>query len=260
MGVICVATEVTEQVRARQQLQAANAELHDANQRLVRTNTDLDTFVYTASHDLKAPITNIEGLLQALRADLPPAVLQDSLVCRLLNLMQDAVARFQQTIGHLADISRLQQPEQTTSVNLVELIDAVRLDLGPLVEAAAATLLVDVDGCTAVHVAPKTLRSVLYNLLSNAIKYRAPDRPAQVQLRARCTPGQLALAVLDNGLELTEAQQTEVFGMFRRLHTHVEGSGVGLFMVKRLVENAGGTITVQSQLAVGTTFTVSLPA
>ena len=81
-----------------------------------------------------------------------------------------------------------------------------------------------------------------------------------MQLRAHCEPGQLVLAVQDNGLGLTEAQQTEVFGMFRRLHTHVEGSGVGLFMVKRLVENAGGTITVQSQVEVGTTFTVSLPA
>jgi signal transduction histidine kinase len=170
------------------------------------------------------------------------------------------VARFQQTIGHLTNITQLQQPEKTASVHLGDLIDDVRLDLAPLIEAAPATLTVDIAGCEAVRVAPKTLRSVVYNLLSNAVKYRAPDRPAQVQLRAHCVTGHLMLTVEDNGLGLTEAQQGEVFGMFRRLHTHVEGSGVGLFMVKRLIENAGGTIRVQSQAAVGTTFTVDLPA
>jgi signal transduction histidine kinase len=65
--------------------------------------------------------------------------------------------------------------------------------------------------------------------------------------------------VQDNGLGLTEAQQGQLFGIFRRLHTHVEGSGVGLHMVKRMVENAGGTITVASQPGVGSTFTVTFP-
>ncbi len=175
-------------------------------------------------------------------------------------MMADSVARFQQTIGHLTDISQLQQAEAPETVDLTALIRDVRLDLAPLIEAAPATLTVAVDDCRAVRMAPKTLRSVVYNLLSNAVKYRAPDRPAQVQVRAHCTSGHLVLAVQDNGLGLSVAQQGELFGMFRRLHTHVEGSGVGLFTVKRLVDNAGGTITVQSQPGVGSTFTVSLPA
>ncbi len=272
--IACVAIDVTDQVRARQQvqglneelaaineeMQATNEELNDTNTRLTRTNADLDTFVYTASHDLKAPIANIEGLVLALRQHLPPAALQADLVTRLFELMEGAVARFQQTIGHLTDISQLQRAEAPETTDLPALIGAVRLDLAPLLETAPVTLTVAVAGCQAVHVAPKTLRSVVYNLLSNAVKYRAPDRPALVQLRAHCTPGRLVLAVQDNGLGLTTAQQGELFGMFRRLHVHVEGSGVGLFMVKRLVENAGGTIAVESQPGVGSTFTVSLPA
>jgi PAS domain S-box-containing protein len=258
--VACVATEVTDQVLARQQVQATNRELHDTNQRLSRTNADLDTFVYTASHDLKAPIANIEGLLNALRHDLPAEVMQGRLVPRLLNLMQGSVERFQETIGHLTNISQLQQPEAAETVNLAALIRGVQLDLSPLIEAASATLTVHVMGCDTVRVAPKTLRSVVYNLLSNAVKYRAPGRPAQVQLRAHCTAAQVVLEVQDNGLGLNDAQQAQLFGMFRRLHTHVEGSGVGLFMVKRLIENAGGTIAVHSQPDAGTTFTVTLPA
>ncbi|NVO31827.1 PAS domain-containing protein [Hymenobacter lapidiphilus] len=272
--IACVAIEVTDQVRARQQvqrlneelaainqeMQATNQQLHDTNTRLLRTNTDLDTFVYTASHDLKAPISNIEGLLLALRQQLPPEALQAEMVPRLFDMMEDSVVRFQQTIGHLTDISQLQLAEVPETTDLPELIRGVRLDLAPLLETADITLTVEVDGCQDVRVAPKTLRSVVYNLLSNAVKYRAFDRPALVQLRARCTPGHLVLVVQDNGLGLTSAQQGELFGMFRRMHTHVQGSGVGLFMVKRLVENAGGTITVESQAGVGSTFTVSLPA
>ncbi|SDY66973.1 PAS domain-containing sensor histidine kinase [Hymenobacter psychrophilus] len=267
IGIACVAVEVTDQVRARQQvqqlnqeMQLTNAELHDTNARLIRTNTDLDTFVYTASHDLKAPISNIEGLLLALRQQLPPEALEAPLVPRLFSMMEDSVMRFQQTIGHLTDISQLQQAEAPETIDLSDLVAGVRLDLAPLIEAASVALSVTVEDCQAVRVAPKTLRSVVYNLLSNAVKYRAPDRPAQVQLRAHCTPTQLVLAVQDNGLGLNTAQQAELFGMFRRLHVHVEGSGVGLFMVKRLVENAGGTITVESQPGVGSTFTVLLPA
>ncbi|WP_223652434.1 PAS domain-containing sensor histidine kinase [Hymenobacter psoromatis] len=267
VGVAAFVYDVTEQVLVRQQVQALNGnlaaineELYDTNARLTRTNTDLDTFVYTASHDLKAPIANIEGLLLALRQQLPPEALQADLVPRLFELMEGSVARFQQTIGYLTDISQLQRADAPETTDLPALIDAVRLDLAPLLETTPVTLTVVMDGCQAVRVAPKTLRSVVYNLLSNAVKYRAPDRLAQVQLRAHCTPGRLVLAVQDNGLGLSNAQQGELFGMFRRLHTHVEGSGVGLFMVKRLVENAGGTITVESQPGVGSTFTVSLPA
>ncbi|MGI4733851.1 MAG: PAS domain-containing sensor histidine kinase [Janthinobacterium lividum] len=259
-GVSIFGFDVTAQVLARQQVAVLNEELRVTNDQLTRTNADLDTFVYTASHDLKAPIANIEGLLTALRGDLPAGVLQGPLVPHLLGLMDGAVARFQQTIAHLTTVAQLQQPETAETVDLAALVAAVRLDLAPLVEAAQATLTVQLDACDTVRVAPKTARSVVYNLLSNAVKYRAPDRPAQVQLRAHCTATHVVLAVQDNGLGLSEEQQAQLFNMFRRLHTHVEGSGVGLFMVKRLIENAGGTIAVQSQPGVGSTFTVALPA
>ncbi|MDO7887001.1 PAS domain-containing sensor histidine kinase [Hymenobacter cheonanensis] len=278
LAVVCVATEVTAQVTARQQvhalneelaainaaMRATNEELHQANLRLTRTNADLDTFVYSASHDLKSPITNIEGLLLALRQQLPPAAQQPELVPRLLELMDGAVRRFQQTLGHLTDVTRLQQAmldQPTEAVDLLALAEDVRLDMQPELTAADATLTLDLAACPTVYFAAKNLRSILYNLLSNAVKYRAPDRPAVVELRCRpAAPGQVVLEVQDNGLGLSEQQQGELFRLFRRLHHHVPGSGVGLYMVKKMVENAGGTLTVQSQPGVGSTFTVVLPA
>ena len=269
VGIIAVGTEVTDQVAARQQVQAlneeltaANQELQESNRQLTRTNVDLDTFVYTASHDLKAPIANIESIVLALRDTLPPAVLQDELVTHLLGLLDDTVTRFQFTIGQLTDISRLQLAHvgPAEPVELARVVEAVRLDLAPALAAAGTRLAVAVAPEVVLSFSPANLRSIVYNLLSNAVKYRAPDRPSQVQVRAEQTPQAVVLTVQDNGLGISELQQRQLFGLFQRLHTHVEGTGVGLYISKRLIENAGGTIAVQSQPDVGTTFTVTFPA
>jgi signal transduction histidine kinase len=267
-GVVVFAIEVTEQVRIRQQVQdlnqelmATNQELSKSNTQLTRTNVDLDTFVYTASHDLKAPITNIESIVLALRDTLPPNVLHDEMVGHLLDLLNQTVARFQVTIGQLTDISRLQLAHAGPAepVVLATVVEAVRLDLAPAIVAAGTQLTVTVVPDLVVSFSPANLRSIVYNLLSNAVKYRAPDRPSWVQLHAEQTPHGIRLTVQDNGLGMSQLQQRQLFGLFQRLHTHVEGTGVGLYITKRLVENAGGRIAVQSQPGAGTTFTVTFP-
>jgi signal transduction histidine kinase len=240
----------------------SNEELYDTNAQLTRTNVDLDTFVYTASHDLKAPITNIEGIVLALRETLPPTVQQDEVVAHLLELLNQTVTRFQLTIGQLTDISRLQLAHvgPAEPVVLASVVEAVRLDLLPAIEAANAQLTIEVAPELLLSFSPANLRSIVYNLLSNAIKYRALDRPSHVWVRAEQTSQAVVLTVRDNGLGMSEPQQRQLFGLFQRLHTHVEGTGVGLYITKRLIENAGSTITVQSEPDAGTTFTVSFPA
>jgi PAS domain S-box-containing protein len=246
----------------REQLAQANAALMENNKLLTRTNADLDTFIYTASHDLRAPITNIEGLLTLLRRQLPTEALQAEPVAHILNLMKTSVDRFTVTIYQLTDITRLQQSQAppAEAVDLVALLDDICLDLAPQLTAAAAQLTVAVDQCPHVSFAPKHLRSILYNLLSNGVKYRHPARPPVVQVRCHRAGAMAILEVQDNGLGLNEGQQSKLFGLFQRLHHHVEGTGIGLYMVKRIVENAGGTITVQSQPGIGSTFTIALPA
>lgn len=268
-GILAVITNTTEQVQARQQVQLLNQELTARNQELLASNTrlrhtniDLDNFIYTASHDLKAPIANIEGLLALLQQQLPPDLQQAGLMPRILRMMQGAVERFQLTISQLTDLTRLQQmqTELPESVDLATLIEAVRLDLAPLLEATAAHVTVDIGPCATVQFAPQYLRSIIYNLLSNAVKYRHPARAPQVQVRCQVTGKTTVLEIADNGLGLSEQQQGKLFRLFERLHGHVAGSGVGLYVVKRIVENMGGSITVHSELGVGTTFTVTFPA
>ena len=261
-GISIFAFNVTPQVQARQQLSVANRALTESNQQLTRTNDDLDTFIYTASHDLKTPITNLEGLLHALCEELPADLLQAPAVPPLLDRMHLAVDRFKLTIAQLTDLTRLQRADAqpAEAVDLATLVADIRLDLAQQL-TADARLTVEVAACPRVSFAPKNLRSIVYNLLSNALKYRSPDRPPRVALRCRSAEDRtVVLDVEDNGLGLTDAQQGQLFGLFRRLHDHVDGSGIGLYMVKRIVENAGGSIAVQSTPDVGTTFTITLPA
>ena len=261
-GVLVFAFEITEQVRARQQSQVLAAELTATNQQLTRTNVDLDTFIYSASHDLKAPINNIEGLLNVLRGELSahsPGLTSE--VSHILDLMQDSVKRFTRTIEYLTDVSKLQREfdQPAHPVPLAPVIEGVRLDLAPLLFATGGGIDVDVRAVPTLTLSEKNLRSVVFNLLSNALKYRHPDRAPQVWVRARLEWPYAVLEVQDNGLGFDMAREAQLFAMFRRLHTHVEGSGVGLYMVKRVVENAGGRITVESRVGEGATFAVYLP-
>ena len=226
----------------------------------MRANVDLDNFIYTASHDLKAPITNIEGLLGTL-ADELPATSHVGDVPLVLELMHGSVARFKRTLEHLTDIARLQQQhaQAPTQVGLADVVEDVRQELLPQLREAGAQLDLVVPADITIRFSAKNLRSVVYNLLSNAIKYRSPDRPALVQLRCTTTAEHHILTVADNGLGLEAGREAHLFGLFKRLHTHVEGSGIGLYMVKKMVENANGRIEVQSQLGHGSTFTVYFP-
>ena len=268
-GVALFLQDVTEQVLGRQQVQhlneelsATNQELLHSNTRLTRANADLDTFIYTASHDLRSPVANIEGLLAALRQELLDEPLTKPAVENLMALIEGAINRFYVTIGQLTNIMHQQHQRgaDTEPVDVAKVAEGVRLDLALLLQEAGGELLVDTHACPALQASAKDLHSIVFNLLSNAVKYRSPDRPLQVALRTACTAHWHELRVQDNGLGLSPAQQAQQFTLFKRLHTHVEGSGVGLYAIKKLIENAGGTIGVESQAGVGTTFLVRLPA
>ncbi|RPD49844.1 PAS domain S-box protein [Hymenobacter sediminis] len=257
-GFIGTVVDIHEQKQAEQALQQLAEKLRATNQQLVSTNVDLDNFIYTASHDLKAPITNIEGLLYALQSQLPPEAVLTEQLHPLLGMMHESVQRFQRTLNYLSDVTKLQKEydQPITQVELGPIIEDVRQDLQPLIQETGARLELDLGECNSVSFSAKNLRSVVYNLFSNAIKYHRPDQPPLVRIRCHQQGEYIVLSIQDNGLGLTPAQQPQLFTMFRRFHNHVEGSGIGLYMVKRSVENAGGHIEVQSTLNEGSIFSV----
>ena len=247
-------------VAANQQIEARNQELATANHRLARTNADLDNFVYAASHDLRQPVNNLRGLFEELRRT---ATLQDPEEEAVWGFVDASLAALSTTITDLAAVvqqQRLPGPQAAEAVDLADLTADIRQTLHLQVVEQQATICADFAALPAVHYVRANLRTILLNLISNALKYRHPARPPRVSVRGGQEAGRPVLAVTDNGLGLDLARHgAELFQLFRRFHPQAgEGTGVGLFLVNRLVQAQGGRIEVESQPGEGTTFRVFL--
>jgi PAS domain S-box-containing protein len=245
-----------ELAAANEELSVSNAELARTNEDLDRTNKDLDNFVYTASHDLKAPILNVEGLLKALEKQLDAQTRQQESVRQIYGLLYASVNRFKSTIGDLTEVARIskESTEDVVRIAVAAMLEEVLQDLAPQLREAGTRVDTRLD-CPEFDFSRKNLKSVLYNLVGNAVKYRSPDRPSLVRITCRTQGNYYMLTVEDNGLGMDMRQQDKIFALFKRLHTHVEGTGIGLYIVKKILENAGGKIEVESQVGVGSAFT-----
>jgi signal transduction histidine kinase len=228
------------------------------NQDLVKTNNDLDNFIYTASHDLRAPVSNIEGLMNALSDTLKSNSFYSEDVERIIKMIEGSVKRFQGTLKELTEISKIQKAsvEDVVNINVCETIENIKSDIQGLIKETDAIVHLDTSQCPLISFSKANFRSIVYNLLTNAIKYRAPERQAKVEIKFSEDHGYNVLEVRDNGLGIKKEHHDKIFAMFKRMHDHVEGTGVGLYIVKRSVENAGGKIVVESEEGKGSIFKV----
>ncbi|MBC7391298.1 MAG: PAS domain-containing protein [Opitutaceae bacterium] len=248
--------ETLEQLaNATAQLKIYNKDLTSKNEELIKTNTDLDNFLYLASHDLKAPISNIEGLLNAFFND----VEVDEEYKPMVEMMFTSVNRFKKTILDLTEISKVHKDDQH-ELELLELNDIfneVTADIKDLINRKKAIIKTDFK-IPSLRYYRKILRSTVYNLLSNAIKYSDSTRTPEIVISTGRINKSDYLKVEDNGLGLTHENLQKIFKMFNRIHTHEEGSGIGLYIVKRMIENVGGKIEVESEPGKGSSFMVYL--
>jgi signal transduction histidine kinase len=241
-------------------LHAANEEIGVRNQQLAHSNQDLDNFVYAASHDLKEPVNNLVGLFAELRRT---ATFHDAAEAVVLRLVDESLGSLSTTIHDLAAVVQEQRHPSGQLAELVtfaELATEARLALRPELLATQAQLTFEFEPLPTLPYVRSTLRTVLLNLLSNSLKYREPGRPLRVRVGTHNLPSGPMLEVQDNGLGIDLARHGgELFHLFRRFHPEAsEGTGVGLFLVNRLVEGSGGHIEVDSQPGLGTTFRVHL--
>ncbi|PSR53523.1 PAS domain-containing sensor histidine kinase [Adhaeribacter arboris] len=232
-----------------------NEDLMQKNKELARINNDLDNFVYTASHDLKTPITNLEGLLDALTEEMGP---EKDIHQEILTLMQGSIVSLKKVIDDLGDITKLQQEKEAPeTVNLVELIEETKDNLREIINTSKSEIKVTDLAFETLEYSRKNLRSILYNLVINAIKYADPQRTPAILIQTYfSSTGEYVLSVADNGLGIADTQLDKIFSIYKRAHTHVEGSGLGLYLVKKILDNSGDRITVESEVGKGSVFQV----
>jgi two-component system, sensor histidine kinase len=250
--------DISERKKSEEAMRIKNIELENLNKELVRVNSDMDNFIYTASHDLKAPILNIEGLIMALKKYLSKDILKNPKVLELLPMIQTSIDRFNKTLQDLTDITKLQRVlnDEDSKIDLQKAIEDIKLDLSSMLEKSNGQIIVDLNNLKELHFSSKNLRSVLYNLISNSLKYRAPDRNPIVRITGKEEHDACIISVQDNGLGMDLSKKDAVFKMFKRLHNHVEGSGLGLYIVKKIIDNSGGKVEVESKVGEGSTFTI----
>jgi signal transduction histidine kinase len=197
----------------------------------------------------------MEGLTSLLRDILEGKLNEDDK--QVLDMVADSINKLKQTIADLAEITKVQKElhAKIEPVAFEQVLLDVTSDIEGLITESGAIVKADFQAKELLY-ARKNLRSILYNLLSNGIKYRSPERPPEVRISTFREGDYVVLQVQDNGLGIKKDQQHKLFSMFKRLHKHVEGTGIGLYIVKRIIENNGGRIEVESELGEGTTFKV----
>lgn len=228
----------------------------ESHDELAKVNIELDRFVYSVSHDLRAPISSLLGIVYLLRRETDPDNINE-----LLNWQEKSLKRLDHFIEDIVDYSRNARQEiEQQEINLKLEIEDVIAQLHFMVNADRITTSIDIKNDSQCISDIKRLRVILNNLLSNAIKYAdlTKNNPF-INVRAKVTKEKISIKLQDNGIGIPADQLNKIFEMFYRATERGAGSGLGLYIVKEAVAKLNGTLEVKSVLYEGTTFTISIP-
>ena len=242
-------------------LQKANDELESKVEirtaDLKRSNEDLEQIAYVASHDLQEPLRMVSSYTQLLSRRYSGKL--DSDADEFIGFAVDGAKRMQALISDLLTYSRAgRQDGNHELVDVQDVVAEVLQNLNSRIEDAASV--VTFEDLTTLVADRKQLVSVFQNLISNSIKYRSATRESRITVTAEQQSNSWKFAVNDNGIGLDTAFTDRIFTIFQRLHGREEyqGTGIGLAVVKKLIERAGGNIWVESELDEGSTFTFTV--
>lgn len=223
---------------------------------LTRNNSDLLQFSFITSHNLRAPLSNILGLVQLLDKDK-----MDVETARIADMIAHSAEKLSETINDLSEMLLIKNNAGTVreSVSIEEVFLKVRKSFLDAENEIDSHIVLDLKA-TRVNFNERYLESIFVNLISNAIKYRHPSRKLEINLRSFVIKAEVIIEFIDNGSGIDMDRHGErLFGMYQRFHSSTEGQGLGLFIVKSQVESLGGTIQATSRVGFGTTFKLSFP-
>ncbi|HVW10549.1 MAG TPA: PAS domain S-box protein [Bryobacteraceae bacterium] len=237
-------TDITEQLETERQLRRANAEL--------------EQFAYSASHDLQEPLRNIAVFAQMLQRRYAGKL--DEEADLFIRQMTQGAQRMGELIGDLLAYTRAGSEQEAARMIQSESLLAPALEgLKQLI--AETDAIVTHDPLPAVHARGPHLQQLFQNLIGNALKYRNESEPPRIHVAARRRAADYEFSITDNGIGIEPEYHERIFGVFKRLHTDpkYDGTGIGLAICKKIVEQYGGKIWVSSQPGAGSTFYFTLP-
>jgi signal transduction histidine kinase/ligand-binding sensor domain-containing protein len=245
---------------ARDQLAQMNTHLEELvknrTKKLEKTIDELDRFVYSASHDLSAPLKSVLGLLNIAKIDMDQSRVQE-----YLQYIEHSILKLEEVIKSLIAYSRNTRLEvQLQQFNLYDLVDEVIAELAFLPYSKNIKFLKHIEKNCIIHSDRQRLKIVLHNLINNSIKYSDPEKPESfVKVACHHNEKKHVIRIEDNGIGIVEEMQPKIFTMFFRATEKSDGSGLGLFIVKETLAALKGKIKVFSVPGEETTFQISLP-
>lgn len=222
---------------------------------LTQNNTDLKQFSYITSHNLRAPLSNLSGLL-ALLEDTP---INNPELELLLNGFKKSTQLLNETVNDLVKVIIIKDSPSMLreEVRIQDVFENVFSQLSFLISSIQPVLKMDLDAAPTLHVNKAYLESILLNLFTNSLKYHATDRALKISITSKETADGIALQFKDNGIGIDmERNKDKIFGLYQRFHNYPDSKGLGLYLVKSQIESMGGSITVDSKVDKGTTFTL----
>ena len=253
-SVWAITREITTLKQYEKKLRQSRKALQKKNQQLDEANANLDTFFYTVSHDLRNPLANIKAAVNLLKK-----AKQDQQE-PLIGLLEQSTGRMNEILTDLTKLIQLEsQQEMAASWAFDSVLSAIRTEFSQQLAGVGGEILADFSACPAVSYPKPYLDSLFRNLISNAIKYRAPDQALQLAIAAHREDGFVVITFGDNGRGIDLARNShKLFKPFYQVDPRQEGSGMGLHIVKSMLQKNGGKIEVSSQPGQGTTFTAYL--
>lgn len=236
-------------------LKKAQLDLDKKNEGLMRINEDLDHFVKAASHDLLAPLGNIELSIDVMN-QIP---LAEPRLHEFLTIINTSIKKFSSLIKDIGTIAYVENDMLVMEmVDMNDIINNVEWSLEGKIELAGATIKRDLQ-VKRVRFSRKNMRSIVYNLVSNSIKFKRDVAPV-ITISTKTSGEQVILTIQDNGMGMPKKALDDIFKMYGRLHQDIEGHGIGLHLAKKIVDAAGGNIIVESELGKGSKFIIELKA
>lgn len=231
-------------------------ELNLTVENLLKHNQDLEQFSYIVSHNMRAPVARIQGLVNIFNKD----NMSDEFNKEILKHLYDSSQSLDTILKDLTQIISIRKSIyiQKEYINIKEIIDIELVNLGNEINQTQAMIEKEIQ-IEEFYSIRAYMQSIIHNLISNAIKYRYPSRQLKILIRTYREGDTFYFTIQDNGLGVSLADPYKIFGLYQRMHTHVEGKGLGLYLVKTQIEAMNGTIQVESKINEGTTFKVALP-